>query len=156
MRLVELAFLLLLLSNLSGLAQSSIAAPSAVINTVAGNGTRGSTGDGGLATSAQLQIPEGIAVDAIGNLYIADDANHRVRKVTLDGIITTVAGGGTSGLGDGGPATSAQLNRPWSVALDAAGDLYIADTSNHRCHLQRLDIFAQVKQGIHAVVNQSN
>ena len=79
---------------------------------MAGNGTAGYSGDNGPATSAQLNTPYGVAVDAAGNLYIADTGNHRIRKVS-NGVITTVAGNGTPGYsGDNGPATSAQLNRP--------------------------------------------
>uniref|UniRef100_Q01U05 NHL repeat containing protein n=1 Tax=Solibacter usitatus (strain Ellin6076) TaxID=234267 RepID=Q01U05_SOLUE len=103
-----------------------------VITTFAGNGTAGFGGDGGAAASAQLNNPQGLAVDSAGNLYIADTQNHRVRKVS-GGVMSTVAGSGTSGFaGDGGAATSAQLNAPFSVALDAAGNLYIAEFSNNR------------------------
>jgi uncharacterized protein (TIGR03437 family) len=103
-----------------------------VIATVAGNGTAGFSGDGGPATAAQLSNPAGIAVDSAGNLYIADSYNQRIRKVS-GGVITTVAGSGTFGLiGDNGPATSAWLNFPQGVAVDAAGNLYIADTYNNR------------------------
>ena len=103
-----------------------------VITTVAGNGSYGFSGDGGPATSAQLLNPHGLAVDAAGNLYIADTLNLRIRKVS-NGVITSVAGNGTyGGSGDGGPATSAQLNMPYGIAVDAAGDLYIADESNNR------------------------
>jgi uncharacterized protein (TIGR03437 family) len=107
--------------------------PSGIITTVAGNGTRGFSGDGGPATSAQLWFPEGIAVDSQGNLFIADHANNRVRKVSPNGIITTVAGNGSAGFsGDGGPATSAQLNGTFAVAVDNAGNLYIEDHDNWR------------------------
>jgi sugar lactone lactonase YvrE len=103
-----------------------------VITTVAGNGTYGFSGDNGPATSAQLFNPQGVAVDAAGNLYIADTYNNRIRKVS-GGVITTVAGNGTSGSRDDNiPATSAQLNWPYGVAVDAAGNLYIANTYNNR------------------------
>ena len=103
-----------------------------VITTFAGTGTPGFGGDGGAPASAQLNNPQGLAVDSAGNLYIADTQNHRVRKVS-GGTISTVAGSGTSGFaGDGGAATSAQLNAPFGVALDAAGNLYIAEFSNNR------------------------
>jgi sugar lactone lactonase YvrE len=102
-----------------------------VIITVAGNGTSGYSGDGGPATSAQLRSPAGLAVDASGNLYIADSLDNRIRKVSTDGTITTVAGRGDFNppLGDGGPATSAALAGPLGVAVDTGGNLYIADTS---------------------------
>ncbi len=99
------------------------------ITTVAGGGRV--LGDGGPATEASLDLPQGVAVDAAGNLYIADTDHYRVRKVGTDGVITTVAGKGTPGFsGDGGPATAASLDRPAGVAVDAAGNLYIADTDN--------------------------
>jgi len=102
--------------------------PAGLISTVAGNQTRGDSGDGGPATSAQLASPGYLAFDSIGNLYIADQGNGRVRKVTPAGIITTVAGTGTSGYsGDGGTATSAQLRSPSGLAFDSAGNLLIAD-----------------------------
>jgi hypothetical protein len=106
---------------------------SGTITTVAGNGTFGFSGDGGPATDAGLNSPVGVTVDAAGNLYIADSGNHRVRKVSTSGTITTVAGDGTFGFsGDGGPATNASLNIPYGVAVDAAGNLYIADPGNSR------------------------
>ena len=99
-----------------------------VISTVAGNGTRGFSGDNGPAVNAQLNAPNGVAVDSAGNLYIADGGNHRVRRVSADGVIRTVVGNGTIGVsGDNGPATSATLSSPTGVALDSAGNLYIAD-----------------------------
>jgi sugar lactone lactonase YvrE len=107
--------------------------PGGIITTVAGNGIAGYSGDGGAATSAQLYHPYGVAVDAAGNLYIADTSNHRIRRVTPGGIITTVAGNGIAGYsGDGGAATSAQLSYPDGMAVDAAGNLYIADNGNRR------------------------
>jgi len=103
-----------------------------VISTVVGTGTRGFSGDGGPAISAQLAYPQSVALDSAGNLYIADTANSRIRKVS-NGVITTVAGDGTFGFsGDNGPATSAQLNGPVCVAVDSAGNLYIADQPNQR------------------------
>ena len=105
-----------------------------IISTVAGNGSPTPTfgGDNGPATSAQLNNPQGIAVDAAGNLYIAELGADRIRKVS-NGIITTVAGNGTEGsAGDNGPATAAQLCNPYSVAVDSAGALYIADFCNAR------------------------
>ena len=104
-----------------------------VISTVAGDGTRGSGGDGGAAVAAQLFSPNGVAPDGAGNLYIADTANSRIRKVGAAGAISTVAGDGTRGSGgDGGPAVAAQLSSPRALALDEAGNLYIADSSNSR------------------------
>jgi uncharacterized protein (TIGR03437 family) len=103
-----------------------------VITTVAGNGLAGYSGDGGPATSARLNDPVGLAVDSAGNLYIADVNNSCVRKVA-NGVITTVAGNGVAGFGgDNGPATTAQLNGPYAVAVDAAGNLYISDALNQR------------------------
>ncbi|MGY8822504.1 MAG: FG-GAP-like repeat-containing protein [Candidatus Latescibacterota bacterium] len=103
------------------------------ISTVAGNGSGGFSGDGGLATSAQIQFPTGVAVDASGNLYIADQSNHRIRKVDTGGNISTVAGNGSGGYsGDGGLATSAQINGPVGIAVDASGNIYIGDQNNHR------------------------
>ncbi|MFI1577534.1 RICIN domain-containing protein [Embleya sp. NPDC020630] len=107
--------------------------PDGTITTVAGNGTGGFRGDGGPATSAQLNRPYGVAVDGADDLYIADAENHRVRKVTADGTIATVAGNGTGGFrGDGGPATSAQLNFPLGLVVDGTGALYISDHRNQR------------------------
>ncbi len=104
-----------------------------IITTVAGNGNRGYGGDGGLATEAQLYYPEGMAVDNLGNLYIADSANHCVRKVDANGIISTFVGSGIEGYsGDGGPAAQAQLNQPVDVAVDFMGNIYIGDEGNNR------------------------
>jgi hypothetical protein len=108
------------------------------ISVTAGNGTAGYGGDNGYAPSATLNLPQGMAVDSLGNLYIADTANHRIRKVNTSNNISTVAGTGTAGYdGDGGAATSALLNGPTSIAVNAAGDLFIADTQNHR--IRRVD-----------------
>jgi len=107
--------------------------PDGIITTVAGNGSYGYSGDGGQATSASLAGPSGVAVDASGNLFIADTYNNVIRKVDNNGIITTVAGNGINGYsGDGGQATSASLVQPSGVAVDASGDLFIADTWNNR------------------------
>jgi sugar lactone lactonase YvrE len=103
-----------------------------VITTFAGMGTAGYSGDTGLAVNAQLSLPAGLAFDASGALYIADAANHVVRKVALNGIITTVAGTGTAGFtGNGGQATSAELYAPNSVTFDTAGTMYIAEPPNN-------------------------
>ncbi|CAM5671791.1 RICIN domain-containing protein [Streptomyces atroolivaceus] len=103
------------------------------ISTVAGTGVAGSGGDGGPATKAQLNRPYGIALDSSGSLYISEYGSNRVRKVTADGNISTVAGTGAAGsAGDGAPATKAQLNQPFGVAVDCVDALYIADHKNHR------------------------
>ena len=103
-----------------------------VTTTIAGSGTAGFGGDNGLATNAQLNNPTGVAVDSAGNLYIADYANHRVRKVS-NGVITTLAGNGTAGFGgDNGPASDAQLNNPQAVAVDSARNVFVADRLNFR------------------------
>jgi len=100
-----------------------------VITTVAGNGTLGFSGDGGPATSAQINLPQALAVDSAGNLYIADTSSRRIRKVS-NGLITTVAGNGNPGSsGDDGPATSAAFS-PNGIAVDSSGNLYIADQSS--------------------------
>ena len=100
---------------------------------------QGFGGDGGPATSAQLNNPYGLAVDGQGDLFIADYGNNRVREINATtGDITTVAGNGTAGLsGDGGPATSAELDQPEGLAVDALGDLFIGDTGN--CRIQEVN-----------------
>jgi sugar lactone lactonase YvrE len=104
-----------------------------IITTVAGTGVANFGGDGGPATAAQVNYPMGVALDADGNMYIADYGNHRVRKVDRAGIITTAAGTGVASFGgDGGPATAAQVNSPRGVAIDTSGNLLIADTNNSR------------------------
>jgi cysteine-rich repeat protein len=119
-------------------------AATGVITTVAGTGTAGFSGDGGAASSAQINSPSGVAVDDGGNVFIADTGNHRIRRVDADsGIITTVAGTGVGGFaGDGSAATSAQLASPRGVAVDGSGNLLIADTDNHR--IRRVDRATQV------------
>jgi len=112
--------------------------PVNLITTVAGNGNPGYSGDGGAATNTSLNYPYGVAGDSFGNLFIADYANQRIRKVDVQGIITTVAGGGTNGLGDGGPATNASLNYPYEVAIDSPGNLFIADGENNR--IRKVDV----------------
>ncbi len=108
-------------------------APNGVMTTVAGTGVAGSSGDGGLATAAQLNRPTGLALDAAGNLYIADTYGHRIRMMTPAGVITTVAGSGVAGFsGDEGAPTSARISYPYTIALDGAANLYIADFGNHR------------------------
>lgn len=106
--------------------------PSGIITTVAGNGSPGYSGDGGLATNARMN-PVCISVDKTGNLYISDTINACVRKVDLFGNISTLAGTGTEGYsGDGGPATLAKLYKPWGVTVDNFGDIFIADGTNNR------------------------
>jgi sugar lactone lactonase YvrE len=112
-----------------------VAAATGIITTVAGIGKQnGYTGDGGLATAAELNKPQGVYVDPSGNIYIADTENHVVRKVNATtGIITTIAGTGSSGdTGDGGAAILAELNKPHGVFSDLSGNIYIADSDNHR------------------------
>jgi len=105
---------------------------SGIISTFAGTGTAGYSGDGGSATSAKLYNPAGVTLDAAGNLYIADCNNNVIRKVNTSGIISTIAGTGTADYsGDGGPATSANLDQPTDLCIDASGNLYIADYSNN-------------------------
>lgn len=100
---------------------------------IAGSQGSGYSGDGGPAADAQLTGPRGLALDEAGNLFIADSGNHAVRKIAVDGIISTVAGNGIRGFsGDGGAAIRARLDTPAAVAIDSKGNLYIADTLNHR------------------------
>jgi sugar lactone lactonase YvrE len=114
------------------------------ITTLAGNGTKSFDGDRGSAISAGLSFPESVAVDRLGNLFIADGGNDRIRRVDASGVIDTFAGDGLqdgfgrgSFGGDGGPATSAGLSLPTSVVLDSAGNLFIADKENNR--IRRVD-----------------
>ena len=107
---------------------------SGIVTTIAGTGTPGYSGDGGLATQARIHFPQDLEIGPDGDLYFADTNNDRVRKISLTtGVITTVAGNGDRGYGgDGGPAQDAALNRPFGVAFDAEGDLYVSDTFNSR------------------------
>jgi sugar lactone lactonase YvrE len=104
-----------------------------IINTIIGNGTGGYSGDGGQATAAELSSPYGLALDASGNIYIADYNNNRVRKVIMStGIINTIAGNGTAGhTGDGGQATAAELDNPIYLAFDGSGNLYFSDMGSN-------------------------
>jgi hypothetical protein len=117
----------------SGNNRIRVVSTNGTITTVAGNGNLGSSGDGGPATSAELNGPYGVAVSSTGEVYIADTFNNRIRVVYTNGIINTFAGNGTAGYyGDGGPATSAELNHPTGVAVSSTGEVYIADTNNGR------------------------
>ena len=113
---------------------------SGIITTVAGNETSGFSGDGGEATEASLRLPDSVAVDQVGNIYVADTFNHRIRRV--DGqtrLISTLAGRGVSGFsGDGGPAAAARLRFPSSVAVGPSGDVFFADNFNHR--IRKVDV----------------
>ena len=110
---------------------------SGLITTIAGT-TAGFSGDNASATASQLDLPTALALDPAKNLYVADTGNHRIRKITTTGLITTIAGNGTQGFsGDAGPATSAAIDSPSGLALDSANNLYIADTHNHR--IRRID-----------------
>jgi uncharacterized protein (TIGR03437 family) len=107
--------------------------PNGAIITVAGNDSQGFSGDGIRATSASLNLPQGVALDSSGNLYIADAYNYRIRKVTTDGIIHTIAGTGVMGFsGDQGPALLATLNGPSGLWVDAGGSVFVADSLNNR------------------------
>jgi len=129
----HLSLLLLLLTGTTTVHAQIVLPAAGDINSVAGY-TAGYYGDGGLATVAQLNIPFKVAVDSSGNVYIADYYNNRIRMVTAStGIISTIAGNGTAGYsGDGGAATSAQINTPWAVAVDSSGNIYFADNVNER------------------------
>ncbi len=128
---------LVALAGLGAPAGASAAVPAPTLELLAGTGIPGYLGDGGPAAGAQLYQPMGVAVDAAGDVLVADLSN-RIRKITPDGIITTVAGSGIAGFaGDGGPATNAQLNHPTGVAVDAAGGILIADQHNYR--VRRVD-----------------
>lgn len=107
--------------------------PGGAISAFAGNGALGASGDGAQAVNAAMNVPQDLVVDAAGNVYISDSNNHRIRRVAPDGVITTYAGTGVPDFGgDGGPAAQARLNSPSGLALDSAGNLYIADSLNAR------------------------
>jgi sugar lactone lactonase YvrE len=116
-----------------------IAADTGVISTVAGNGTNGLSGDGGPATEATLGYPTGMTLDALGNLFIVDWGNNRIRRVAATtGVITTVAGTGRLEFsGDNGPATAAGLCNPDGAAVDSNANLFIADTRHNRVRIVR-------------------
>ena len=104
-----------------------------VITDVAGNGTMGYTGDNGLANSAELKIPVAVCFDVLGNMYIADASNNRIRKVTISDTITTIAGNGSAGYnGDSILATNASLNNPSGIAVNSNGEIFISDFFNNR------------------------
>lgn len=108
--------------------------PAGVISTVAGT-TNGFAGDGGDATAAQINNPTDVGVDAAGNIYICDYGNHKIRKVTTGGIISTIAGSTSGFSGDGGPATAAEFNSPNGIHVDASGNVLVADLNNNRVRL---------------------
>ena len=114
-----------------------------IISVYAGNGTAGRSGDGGAATAAELTGPNGVAVDAVGNVYIADQGNSRVRKVSVAGTISTIAGTDSMGYnGDDIPATTAWLQNPYAVAVDRAGNVYIGDVDNER--IRKVDLAGMI------------
>jgi len=107
--------------------------PSGIITTIAGNGYPGYSGDGGPATAAEINAPQGVVLDLAGNVYFADGYNNCVRKVDMSGVISTFAGTGALGYGgDGGPATASLINNPHGIAIDNGGNIYIADYGNTR------------------------
>jgi uncharacterized protein (TIGR03437 family) len=133
--------------------------PAGMISTIGGGGSGGATlGDGGPATKATLSIARGVAVDAAGNIYVADSQNNRIRKISPDGTITTIAGPGSSQsiLGDGGPATSATLKLPNDVAVDSAGNIFVADTNNSRVRKISPDGIINTVAGTGAVSNPAS
>lgn len=132
MNLSKMAFRALIASALLSVAYRSAAAVSGRMRTFAGTGLAGFSGDGGPANKAQMNNPYGITRGPDGALYICDMDNHRIRKVSRDGIISTVAGTGKRGYaGDGGPAQQAELNEPYEVRFDKAGDLFFVEMRNH-------------------------
>ncbi len=126
-----------------------------IITTVAGTGLAGYSGDGGLATNAMLSRPQSVAIDTLGNLYIADAGNNRIRKVNItDGVITTIAGSGIAGYGgDGGPAISAKILSPLDICFDKFGNLYIADDANARVRKVNSSGIISTFAGTGAIIN---
>ncbi|MDP9049899.1 MAG: Ig-like domain repeat protein [Acidobacteriota bacterium] len=123
---------------------------SGVISTAAGSGPAAFSGDGGAATAAGLALPRGLTIDAAGNIYVADSANHRVRRISVAGKIATVAGQGTEAfLGDGAPAVAASLDSPHAVAISPAGLLTLADRDNQR--IRQLDALPAPGPDIHTI-----
>ncbi|MGA2434857.1 MAG: hypothetical protein ABSG25_06185 [Bryobacteraceae bacterium] len=121
-----------------------------IISTIAGNGKMGYTGDDGPATGASLYLPVGVAVDASGNVYITDGHDNVIRKVST-GVIATIAGNGSAGYsGDNGPATKAELYDPMGVAVDAAGNVYIADSNNDVVRKVSNGVITTIALGSHA------
>ena len=107
--------------------------PEGIITTIAGTGQPGYSGDSGNAVEAKLNAPMDLCMDLRGDFYIADWGNHRIRRISREGIITTIAGTGEPGFsGDGGPAIKARLKKPYGIAIDRIGNIYVADSGNHR------------------------
>jgi uncharacterized protein (TIGR03437 family) len=131
-------------------------APDNTITTFAGTGAAGYSGDGGAATAAQLKLPNGIALDSAGNVYVADEGNAVVRRVTVGGLITTIAGNGTPtpSAGDGGPAIMAQLD-PWGLTADAVGNVYVTDSFNDRVRMLALQTVRPANMSMVSGNNQS-
>lgn len=122
--------------------------PAGIITTIAGNGSAGFTGDGVLATTTALNRPSGLAIDSFGNIYFADVANYRIRKIDNSGVISTIAGVGTNEFsGDGGLATAAELSFPSGVAVGHSGNFYIADSYNNR--IRELTVTASITDLLH-------
>ncbi len=145
-RVALLAILLIAASCISGGSKGS-----PVISVVAGQGTVGSSGDNGSAIAAQMAFPSGVAADNHGNVFVADTGNHRVRRIDTNGRIHAVAGTGRAGFsGDGGPAVAARLSSPGALAVDGAGNLYIADKDNDR--IRKVD----AKDGITTVAGNGS
>ena len=140
-----------------GLALSSNLCASYDVTTIAGNGTADFSGDGGLATSAKINNPLGTCIDKAGNVYILDSSNNRIRKIALDGTISTVAGTGIAGFsGDGGAATYATLSNPTEICIDSTGIVYFADFNNSCIRKIALDGTISTVAGIGGVAGASS